>query len=387
MISVNYYVARQHLVEGDVDPNQGGWPITFFRVAKGWGMVPRTFWPDQPDLEGNFLQREPPNLDSVATRNRILWYQRARSEQECLYSTLDIGAVSVSLEINSAWKNPSNGVIPEIELPSKFVHSIPLMDFNFDTGHFAFLNSWGKEWGENGIGYLPAGYLQRTMTEAWFCAFHMRQPAPLKPGIHIAKREGANNKLGHAFIIDIIDGDNDVNLAWAYIVRRRSSLDVEELFVRPEYRRQGYGQSLVDEIKRVTGDNVPVRFWVPWGDHCEHNASSLICWAKRAGLKLEQSGVRWSAYLGTVGESVDELPDLHWIPGKATSSLFALDEPDVLPKDDVKSSWDEKKADRRAFLVEKDYRGKLSALELEELERLQEEFGRFQDSIAPFPAE
>ena len=246
-IGVIYYVSRLPLVEGPVDPNSGAWPISWFRIAKGWGMVPRTFWPDEMDTDGKFLQTEPPNLDNVAKRDRITWYQRLRNETECLYAVLHTCLPSVSLEITSAWKNPPNGRIPPHDntQPIKCVHSISVLDFDFESSHFVFQNSWGEGWGDHGYGSFSLGYLGQTMTEAWTLGDLQRQLPPTKPGVHITLRKGNETKLGVPLILDLCDGDNDIAVAWAHIVQRQSSLDVEELFVRPDFRRKGYGSALV----------------------------------------------------------------------------------------------------------------------------------------------
>ena len=387
-IGVIYYISRLPLIEGPVDLNEGAWPISWYRIAKGWGILPRAFWPDEMDVEGKFLTTEPPNLDEVAKRDRITWYQRLRTETECLYAVFNTQLPSsVSLEITSAWGRKSNGWIPPHDqtLPIKCVHSIPLFDFDFDTNHFVFANSWGEKWGDRGFGYLPLGYLSQNMTEGWMCDAHTRQAPPIQPGVQFAPSKGQETKLGLPLILDIRDGDNNVVVGWAHIVRRESSLDVEELFVRPDFRRKGYGTELVVQIKRLAKTGVPLRFWVPWGDHCEHNAASILAWARKAGLRLELSKVRWSAYLATDGEPVDSLPVLPWIPRKTTGPLVSLDDPEVESNIQPEHGWNDYKASRRAELVEKDYRSSLTADESDELELLQEEFGRYQDIIAPLP--
>lgn len=124
---------------------------------------------------------------------------------------------------------------------------------------------------------------------------------------------------------------------------------------------------------------------MPWGDHCEHNALPLLGWARKSCLRLESSGVRWAAFLATDGTPVDSLPHLPWIPLKATGPLASLDDPDLDAMYDPGHNWNDEKANRRAELVEKDYRASLTRDEIDELESLQQEFGRYQDFIAPLP--
>lgn len=385
--SISYYLARLPLIEGDVRLNDGAWPITFYRIAKGWGLLPSAFWKDDFDADGKWLVPEPDNADDIAKRDRIISYQRLRTEPECLCAILISGLASVSLEITSAWKSPPQGRIAfDANLPVKSVHSIPLIGFNFDLSYFEFQNSWGAEWGNNGRGYLPLGYLNRSMTEGWLSPAD-RQTPPTESGVHSRVREGAVTPLGRQIILEIIDGDKDIVVAWAHLVIRGSAFDVEELFVRPDFRRKGHGTELVKQIKAAVPLSTPLRFWVPWGDHCEHNAASIIGWARKVGLNLAPSGKRWAAFLGTEGDAVESLPSLNWTPGKAKSSLFALDEPELDSHAGTQHCWNGAKETRRAELVEKDYRSSLTIDEQQELAFLQREFGEYQDFIAPLPWE
>ncbi len=389
--SRSYFIARRRLIEGPGEIDSGAWPISWFRIAKGWGELPETYWPDQ-EIHGTEVPNEPPNADEIAKRSRLFRYQRLRSEFECAYAVFTDRMASAHLEIGKAWarKNAPKGRIDlNSPYPPQLVHSIPLLGFDFDSGEFAFPNSWGEEWGDRGIGYLPFGYLTRFMVEAWTAPAFSQQLYPPKPGIDIYMHQGEPSKLGGSLVFEVYDGDKDIMAGWALIVQKpRVAFDIEEFFVRPEYRGQGIGTRLAKEILRVQQSvAVPIKFWIPWGDHELRNAPALLGWAKKLGLRLEPSGVRWAAFKAQVGNPVESLPELGWIPPKATSPLHVLEEEGdvaVVDIDDL-PNWTEEMADRRAELVEKKYRSSLTGVEAGELSELQEAFGKYQDSIAPLP--
>jgi len=390
-ISRSYFAARRQLIEGPGDINSGSWQISWFRVAKGWGCLPEDYWPDQEDHSGTSVPNEPANADEIAKTDRLVHYERLRSELECLYAVTSNRMCGAALGITKAWQNPPQGIIPRDggNLPVVATHSIGVDDFDFDLNAFVFLNSWGREWGRDGHGLLPFGYLTRFLVEAWTAPVLYLPPKPRKPGIDLRVSQGETSKRGTPWIVDIIDGDNDVMVGWAHVLQTRTAFNVEELFVRPDYRRRGYGTALVNEIRRAAPSTLPVRYWIPWGDHCEANTSPLLGWVKKNQLKVEPSGVRWAAYLATDGAPVDSLPALEWIPSKAMSSLMMLgdNETEAATEWGETMGWNDSKATRRAELVEKKYLDSLSQEELEEFESLQEEFGQYQDEIAPLPSE
>jgi len=298
--------------------------------------------------------------------------------------------VGAALEITKDWKkeNATSGRIPlSPKYPVASVHFISLVAFNFQSGEFMFPNTWGKEWGDKSLGYLPFGYLSRFMVEAWTGPPFPFPYQPERPGLDFRLRQADESKLGTVYSLEILDGDNDILAGWAHVVQKpRESIDVEELFIRPEYRRKGLGTQLVREILELQKNRpAPIRFWVPWGDHTDHNATALLRWAKKTGIRLEPSGVRWAAYRAEVGSPVDSLPALEWIPGKPASPLHLLDERPAIGSSGDNEIWNDELAARREGLVEKKYRSSLTQSELAELNELQEAFGRYQDSIAPFP--
>lgn len=390
--SLSYFAARRLLIEGPGDVDSGAWPISWFRIAKGWGELPETYWPQQKNVHGMVMPNEPHNADDIAKRHRLFNYQRLRSEYECTYALFTDRITSVALEIGKAW-NRKNAPKGRIDLnsphPPSLVHSIPLMGFDFDAGEFIFPNSWGEEWGDKGMGYLPFGYLSRFMVEGWTAPAFSQQIYPPKPGIDMHMRRGEPTKLGIPSVFEVYDGDTDTMAGWALAVQKPDvAFDIEDFFIRPDYRRRGLGTDLAKGILKIQPSvSDPIRFWIPWGDHEERNAPALLAWAKKLGLRLQPSGVRWAAYMAEAGAPVDSLPQLEWIPAKATGPLHLLeDDGDVsVLEHGVTSDWTDEMADRRAELVEQKYRSSLTDEENAELAELQKAFGKYQDSIAPLP--
>jgi hypothetical protein len=197
-------------------------------------------------------------------------------------------------------------------------------------------------------------------------------------------------------------GSHDVIAAWGHAVQKRRCIDVEEVFVRPEYRRRGFGTQIVDSFKKHASEHrLPLHFWVPWGDHTELNAKNLRCWALKNKLRLKPSERRFAAYMAAAGHPVKRLPKLKWVPDKATSPPYVLDDvepqthetrdeefevsPRPVTTDQVE--WSDTLEEMRMELIEKEFREELTLREAKKLEKLQEQFGRYQDSLSPLPFE
>ena len=390
----NFVRARQ--LEGTYPGNLrlGTWPITCNRVYKGIGFLPFEKWPTQhlPD-DATRIPNEPDDADLIAKRWRLASYQRVRSETECHYALATGHLVAVSIEITSDWKAPPSGnlALDVNTLPVAGVHSIALRWFDKSRKRFVFRNTWKPTWGDNGWGYLPEGFIDRYLVDGWIMSSAKHSECTLQTGIYKHQWNGPGRTLnGVLHVIELHDGDTDTMAGWVLAVQREGVLDVEDLYVASPYRRRGFGSRLGHDVLSLAKSiGVPIQFWIPWGDHEEGNAAALKGLTKNLGLKVEPSGVRWAPFKCVMDEPQATFPKLTWIPNKSACSLATLEECSldsfVATFDAKELEWNEAKEARRLGLIEKEYRASLDDAELAELELLQIEFGKYQDSVLPVP--
>src|SRR5260370_32469779 len=89
-------------------------------------------------------------------------------------------------------------------------------------------------------------------------------------------------------------------LGWSYAVEREGYLDVEELFVRPTYRRSGVSRSLVQELRRdAEAARLPLRAWIPQVDARRENLPAAKAVLKRLELVLAPSSFAWARFVAT----------------------------------------------------------------------------------------
>ena len=299
---------RSRMLEGSWPggPDVGAWPTSGFRVMRGWGAVRRSDWgysatDDWPPVE-------PQGLEALARKHRKNRYLRIRSAADCVKALASgMCVVSASFEIMSKdWFEAPNGVIP---LPTEGVHPdaghcVAVLSVDVEGRWFAFPNSWGEQWGDRGWGYMSADYFDRYLTDAWYIdGFIDTQP-------HHENENGIQfldwmyyDVFGRPILgFEAYDFDNDERIAWWFAVDAKLVLEVEEFFVMPAFRRQGYGTTLIRkllEIKKAL--NRDVVLWIPHPDWNEVQRPITEDFLQDFRFSFGNSEHRWAAARATLG--------------------------------------------------------------------------------------
>jgi GNAT superfamily N-acetyltransferase len=216
--------------------------------------------------------------------------------------------VSASFEITEQWRHAENGMI---EMPTESDeiiagHCVALCGFDLVHRYLIFENSWGMEWGKNGRGVMPFEYFDKYLISSW-------QPHGIVLKQNYFQFSGVGQViwgmpdwLGHTTLggdiihgREVFDGSNNERMGWAFVVHRGGFLDIEDLFVRPQYRRQGIGYQLIEMLLELAQQlNRPLRLWVPFADWNESSITVVEKIAEKLGLRMVDPGVRWAAALG-----------------------------------------------------------------------------------------
>jgi GNAT superfamily N-acetyltransferase len=314
-----YGFLRSRQLEGTLpgDAKTGIWPITCLRIGYGWGVIRAEDWPDPTD-GGQWPPAEPDGLDSLAKRMRLGHYQRVRSLEDCRQALAVGQPPSVSFQITEDWFHAELGEIPNPQPDDKIIgsHCVTLVGYDNDTGKLKFANSWGREWGDEGFGTLSYDYYEHRSVESWVqtlasCTWALAKEAvpssnAYEPGAIDVRRMawGVRDILRGGVLhgCELYDLANDERIGWAFAVPRDGFLDIEELFVRPPYRRRGYGTRLSQILlKRSVLLNLPLRLWVSYADCGQENRAVLEGVLSKLDLQLTNSSCRWAAYVALGG--------------------------------------------------------------------------------------
>jgi GNAT superfamily N-acetyltransferase len=170
------------------------------------------------------------------------------------------------------------------------------MGYDDTKSQFKFMNSWGTGWGDSGFGYLQYNTFETAWDEGWFMDLTY-------PDFQKTRRDSAQRSWGFAradsgFQYHCIEvtGPQDMRIAWALAVQRESGLlEVEELFVRPTFRKQRHGTRLLHELQERADElGCSLKMWISYADIDASNIAIIDKLIAPMGLIREDSGERWA---------------------------------------------------------------------------------------------
>ena len=145
-------------IEGTLTQDVGCWP----RDALDWllksGCLLEHFWP----YDSNKLDFSAPSSEKQkqATKYPNFAYYRIGDGVNGICSAIAEGhLVSIGTPWFNKWyyQNPIEGILPEVTENDVFIggHETCIYAYNLDTGYVYGINSWGVEWGKNGLFAMP----------------------------------------------------------------------------------------------------------------------------------------------------------------------------------------------------------------------------------------
>src|ERR1035437_6365377 len=104
-LSPMYIYVRGRQLEGTYNnnPSIGLWPITAFRVMRGWGVPTEEQWPYVGDVHLWPPKEEPHDIDQLAKENKIFAYQRVKSIKEAKIVLANYNLPTIAVKTTEAW--------------------------------------------------------------------------------------------------------------------------------------------------------------------------------------------------------------------------------------------------------------------------------------------
>ncbi len=319
MTTTDYFYVRALELEGRHPADVGCWGQTVQRLVVGEGLPSiDTPWACVTFPEGEPIppSRRPP----PAVLWREFYYRRIRSSAECDRHLLlhPQSPVHLAFQLTAAWANPLGGMIPppsEADPPIPLTHAAALIGRIPSRRLFHFRLKW-SDWGDQGRGYMPYEYFDRYVFECW--ATYGRAEVLRLYNLKKLDDEGrvrwtAFDEEDHRiYSFEVRDDRFDERHAWTFVIERDGALEVEEMYVRPEYRRLGHGRWLADRVVQLAHEKgMPVRLWVGFVDckaESESNYPALVATARRLGVQFRPCSVPWAAYFGTTEKPGEMVP-------------------------------------------------------------------------------
>src|SRR5260370_13964008 len=318
MPTISYHYVRALELEGRHPSDAGCWPVTVHRLEVGEGL-PRI---DTPWAGVTFPAGEP----FPPTRRpppQVLWrnfyYRRIRSAIECDRHMVlhPEGRPDFAFHLTAAWANPPGGVIPlhsDADLLIPYTHASRFIGCIPNRRLFHFQLKW-SDWGDRGTGYMPYEYFDRYVFECWatYGSGVLRVYRSKKLDDEGRVQWSAHDEQDHRiYAFEVHDPRSDERRAWTLVIERDGALEIEELYVRPEYRRLGHGRWLADRVAQLAREKqMPLRLWVAFADcksESESNYSAIVSTARRLSVQFRTCPVPWAAYFATTEQQGEVFP-------------------------------------------------------------------------------
>lgn len=188
--------------------------------------------------------------------------------------------------------------MPKFWQKTKGGHSVTIVGYNNRQKLLEFANSWGKEWGNEGFGYLPYKYVDKFLIESWIASSEIAKQG--KRGLlknigefeyefivfHLDKmrKEDLN-------VIDVYKEDKRVGWVQSYLEYNGARVIVEDLFVMLDYRGKGIGRQLVNLVEQAAKASLvkEIIYYIHIQDLLSENGISTIenLFRNEDGYKIE----------------------------------------------------------------------------------------------------
>jgi C1A family cysteine protease len=147
------------------------------------GICEYKFWEYKPKEVGE----RKPGADANALKYRIqAGYVRITNEKELKASLIKYGAIHLGVLVYRNWYKQNKGHIPNLGFWDNWLarplggHAIALVGYNDETKEYKFKNSWGKDWGDAGYGYISFKHMKQIMMDA-ICYIDIDDPNDFVP--------------------------------------------------------------------------------------------------------------------------------------------------------------------------------------------------------------
>ena len=327
MATTLYSYIRGLELEGRHPEDVGMWGATVARLYFGEGLPVRGGPGDEVPIEPENDLPAAPKLPR-SSLGRSAFYRRIRTSDEAeRYLKAVKPGLNCAMEIFPGFVGEHGGEIPMPEpgeKPLPLTHAVELRQANRRLRKILFANSWGEGWGNRGFGQLPYDYFDKYVFECWGAYLKLASLKSRSERVgehrltHWTTRDEWQRRI-YGFVL--LDPSGRERLGWSFVIERDGALEVEDLYVRPEYRGHGLGSLLADRLSELfRAKRSPVRLWVPFADARDESPATypkLVPLARRLGLAFRPCSVRWAAYLAsneTAGDSSAVPIEPAWFP-------------------------------------------------------------------------
>jgi GNAT superfamily N-acetyltransferase len=287
------------------------------RVLKGYGLCAENLLPygtAKSEKEVPHVKISPEAFRD-ARKHRSFAYQKLYTLNDVKRALIHVAPLRFPLPplvcfdmFKSIYDAPGGRVpLPESGESRITGHCVLILGYDDNQAVFHFLNCWGKKWGDNGFGTLPyPSELKRVF---------------FRPRWNEVFRDKSNNRIRAIvsdvrapawgrpplWLVDLYDREFEI-LGWLHCTAfaDRDILEIEELFIKPEYRQRALGTELLKLAERIAKWCVVSRLgvWIPNQDIIAGREKAVRATFSRSGIQLKRDATRAKEYYWLRGEKI-----------------------------------------------------------------------------------
>lgn len=180
-----YHHARRH----DPWPGENYSGSTLRAALEGWqqdGLCEEDFWPFEPytepsdpaDFKLTEWEKSPRDgADENARRYRLSAYYRLGDNHEIRRAVHENHVALVGAQVHTGWLISGTDEIRFTKGQHPIgLHAFVIVGYDDEEACFHVLNSWGPDWGKDGLGRLGYKDLKYNMIDAWAAVVSRRSP-------------------------------------------------------------------------------------------------------------------------------------------------------------------------------------------------------------------
>ncbi len=296
------------------------------RVDKGYGICEERLCPSNTSSnETDFVDiKITKEMLENAYKYRTPAYQRIRSLND-IKKVLVLNKQEATLSFDTfqgIYDAPKGYVrLPEANEKSVGVHCVRILGYDDVQQVLIFANSWGKKWGNKGIGYIPYSYLEKYIVECWATMLkrHWEELSQDLGTVYFTDKNGNAIKVqlhkvqpivhgrSPLWVLDLYGRDGEIS-GWSHfsIVDYGNIIEVEDIFIFPECRNLGLGTKILEMIENVARGSFisEIRGWVSVQDIVEERESIVKRYFTKAGFDVIPDNTKFRGSYWRIQKSV-----------------------------------------------------------------------------------
>lgn len=182
-----YYNAR--FLEGNTQEDSGAYIRDAYKAMNKFGLCDEKLW---PYLTSKVTNNPPPESYQDALNNTVIKYASVIQNENIIKQTLMSGAaISFGFNVYSSFFNGWDKITGIMPIPKAHEnleggHAVSIIGWDDSKKSFLIQNSWGTDWGINGLFWMPYEYLlNASECDDFWCIEEIKVLSPVNPPVPV----------------------------------------------------------------------------------------------------------------------------------------------------------------------------------------------------------